>query len=210
MDEARLRHVALGLAALLLAGFAVAGWMLDLRPAPELRGRALALEGRLVRARRTLEERPRLEEEIAALEASRRAQALRLPEEARLDEFVADAGLEARRHGVRIVGLQPGEARAERGLGALPVRLTVEGDFERIYAWMVALETSPRLARILGLQAHTSPESDVRAELQLGLFTAPESGVTEPAVTGAPAQGPAAPGSAAGNSRVPRAPREGR
>src|SRR5436309_11621094 len=100
LDEIRLRHVTLAVAALLFAACAATGIVLDLRPVAGLRARAQWLVREVERERRSLEERPRLEAEIAALEATRRAQALRLPAQARLDEFVAQAGGAARRHGV--------------------------------------------------------------------------------------------------------------
>ena len=170
MDERRLRIATLAIGALLLAAFAAAGFVLDLRPAANLRAHSARLHGSLEAQARVLGERPRLEADIAALESARIAGGLKLPAEPRLDEFVAQAGDEARRHRVRIVELQPGEVHADSSLGVLPVRVTTEGDFERIYAWMVALESTPRLVRVESLQAHALPGSDVRAELQLVLY----------------------------------------
>ncbi len=175
MDARRLRLVTLGAGALLLVGFAIAGFVLDVRPTTSLRSRQSRLQSALREQSRTLEERPRLEADIAAFRVAREAGVQELPADPRLDEFVAQAGQEARRHRVRIVELQPGEVRADSTLGVLPVRVSAEGDFERIYAWMVALEGAPRLVRVESLQAHSAGGSAVRAELQLGLYMGPSA-----------------------------------
>lgn len=107
----------------------------------------------------------RLGEEVARGEA-------RLPSVARLDDFVAAAGRSARAHRVRIVRLQPGDRRSGTEADVLPVKLTVEGDFERLHSWMVALEEHGHLVRFENLRAQALSSGGVQAELQVGLYVA--------------------------------------
>jgi len=96
--------------------------------------------------------------------------AARVPAEARLDAFVADAGRTARAHRVRIAALQPGDITLEGEARFLPVQVVVEGDFQHIYAWMVALETGQRLVRVDRLRASLQTGASVRAEVRAQLF----------------------------------------
>jgi Tfp pilus assembly protein PilO len=156
---------------LLLAVVAAAAVPLFVRPARSWHERVTTLRSALAREQAELEERPRLQSEILQLGAGLERERRLLPHESRLDEFVAEAGSQARRHRVRIVQLQPGAPRVDSLVAVLPVRMTVEGDFQRVYAWMIALETSPRLVRIESLQAsRTSGSTAVRTEVQVGLY----------------------------------------
>src|SRR5438552_2648803 len=134
-----------GVAAFLLLGFAAVAVGLYVRPGATLQARAAALETALQVARGAGRERRSLQAEVEALGAESAAGARRLPGDARLDEFVSRTGALAQLHRVHLLELQPGEPGARDEVGVLPVRVTVRGDFERIYGWMVALESEARL-----------------------------------------------------------------
>jgi Tfp pilus assembly protein PilO len=134
--------------------------------------RAAAVAAALQRQTAALRARPALQAEVARLEAALGSDVARLPAAPRLDAFVQEAGRLARRHRVRIVQLAPRQARPQGDVAVLPVDLTLEGDFEHIYAWMVEIEAGPRLVRAETLRAARQPGAGVRAEVRMALFVA--------------------------------------
>lgn len=170
MEEKHIRMATIGIAAALSAVAVAAGLQLVLRPGLESRQQAARLDAELGREVLRAATVPALAEEIRRLESQWTATAERLPLDPRLDDFVAEAGRAARRHRVRILQMQPGNERLETDARVLPVRISVEARFERIYAWMVDLETAPRLVRIETMQARARDGSNVRADLQVLLY----------------------------------------
>lgn len=170
MDERRVRLATLATGVVLLLGAATVGYRLYVRPAQRLDERATSLHERLEEVRRRVAARPRLESEILSLRTSIRDGDERLLDDARLDDFVEVAGELARRHRVHMAKLEPGTLRAAQDARVLPVHVAVQGSFQRIYRWMVAVENAPHLARVASIEARVAKGSRVHAELRVDLY----------------------------------------
>lgn len=170
MDERRVR-LGVWLAAAVVGIAAVAfGVRCYVGPALGWRERLATLRAAAKHEQRTVAAGETLVRANAELEVALVESVARVPAEARLDAFIADAGRTARAHRVRITALQPGDVTLEGEARFLPVQVVVEGDFQHIYAWMVALETGQRLVRVDRLRASLQTGASVRAELRAQLF----------------------------------------
>jgi hypothetical protein len=170
MDERRLGALALAAAVVLGVLALAAAQRVYVVPAARAAQRRAELCALVQREAEALRRRPQLEAEVARLRRELGGDVARLPPAPQLDAFVAEAGRLAREQRVRIVSLLPREGRAQGDHGVLPVDMTLEGDFERLYAWMIELESAPRLARVETLKAGRAAGAAVRAEVQVALF----------------------------------------
>ncbi len=170
MDERRLRRGVWVMAAVVAIAAVAIGVRCYVGPALGWRERLAALRAVARQEQRTVASGDAVARASADLEVLLAESAARVPAEARLDAFVADAGRTARAHRVRIAALQPGDVTLEGDARFLPVQVVVEGDFQHIYAWMVALETGQRLVRVDRLRASLQLGASVRAELRAQLF----------------------------------------
>ena len=178
MDERRVRLGVWVIAAMVGTAAIAVGARCYVGPALGWRERLATLRAVARQEQRTVASREALERANADLEVALVESRARVPAESRLDAFVADAGRSARAHRIRIAALQPGDVTLEGETRFLPVQVVVEGDFQRIYAWMVALENGQRLVRVDRLRASLQMGASVRAELRAQLF------LTTPATVG--------------------------
>jgi len=165
--ETRIRLVGFAAAALALVAAAFAAWRLaGTSPTSSHLGELQEA----VRSRSAvLQDGPAVRLDVSHLREAVEHDAHRVPRETRLDQFLAAAGHSARTAGVRVLQLQPGELHSTPDGAVLPVRVSVSGSFERVYAWMVRLENGAPFSRVHGLHATRNPGGGVRADLDIDL-----------------------------------------
>lgn len=170
MDERRVRLGVVAIAAMVGIAAVTIGIRSYVGPALSWRAKLATLRALAQHQLRTIAGGAALAQANEELDAALISSTARVPAEAHLDDFVAEAGRTARAHHIRIVSFQPGDDTRERDARFLPVQIVVEGDFERIYTWMVELESGHRLVRVDCLRAASQTGATVRAEVRAQLF----------------------------------------
>jgi type IV pilus assembly protein PilO len=109
----------------------------------------------------------------------------KLPQEKEIDKILRETTTLAQSNALQIRTVKPTKIQRNSGYSEMPIDMTLVGDFNNFYQFLLDLEKLPRLTRIskMKLEKINDKDGQMEAQILLSIFFEPESANDTPVRT---------------------------
>jgi type IV pilus assembly protein PilO len=171
----------------LILGLLASSYLFAFKPATEKRtARQTEIAGKrkaLADLRQSTSGINDLERKITELQQAIKFFESKLPQQREIDKVLSDVAKRAEQQHLQMQTFKTMKIEKSSGYSELPIKMSMSGDFNSFYAFLLDLETLTRLTRLnqMKLEKITNREGEMTAQLTLSIFfesgNAPDAGV---------------------------------
>ena len=111
----------------------------------------------------------------------------KLPQQREIDKILEELWQMAEANSLQTKTIKTLKSKRGAGFSEQPVDISLSGDFDGFYAFLLQLEKLPRLTKVtrMDLKKISGRDGEMEAQITLNIFFEPEGGVSPPKAAGA-------------------------